>query len=73
MRTKGVLILRSRVRMALPAPFINWAVVRAGIDDPATAFALHGGCGMWGLLSGPTGARIGGHRPTIVCMLIPTA
>jgi len=31
--------------------FINWAVVRAGIDDPATAFALHGGCGMWGLLA----------------------
>jgi class 3 adenylate cyclase len=29
----------------------NWGVIKLGIDDPATAFALHGGCGMWGLLA----------------------
>lgn len=33
-------------------PVCNWGVIKLGIDDPATAFALHGGCGMWGLLPG---------------------
>lgn len=40
-------------------PVCNWGVIKLGIDDPATAFALHGGCGMWGLLPGSMLSREG--------------
>jgi len=30
----------------------SWLMLKLRIDDPLDAFAVHGGCGMWGLLMG---------------------
>ncbi|KAF4717160.1 hypothetical protein FOZ62_021637, partial [Perkinsus olseni] len=33
--------------------FASWSIQKLKIDDPIDAFAVHGACGIWGVLAAP--------------------